>query len=46
MHVQLPKENVEPLVKALDPALLLLQTHCGTVVEGRELLTAASRWSR
>lgn len=44
VHVQLPQENVEPLVKALDPALLLLQTQCGTVAEGRELLAAASRW--
>ncbi len=44
VHIQLPKENVEPLLKALDPALLMLDTYCRTVEEGEALLAAAERW--
>jgi hypothetical protein len=44
VHVQLPRENVEPLARALDPALLLMQTECGSVAEGEALLRGASRW--
>lgn len=44
VHVYVPKAHVEPLVKALDPALLMLQTSCDTVDEGERLLQAAKRW--
>lgn len=44
VHIELDKGFVEPLVKGLDPALLMLQTHCGSTVEGESLLEAAKRW--
>lgn len=44
VHVDVPAENVEPLVKGLDPALLMLQAACHTIDEGEELLAAARRW--
>jgi len=44
VHMQVPKENVEPLVRELDPALLMLQTRCASVGEGEALLEAAKRW--
>ncbi len=31
VHVQVSKENVEPLLRELDPTLLMLQTHCKDV---------------
>lgn len=46
VHVVVSKEHVEPLVKALDPTLLMLQTGCATVAEGEELLKAATHWVR
>jgi hypothetical protein len=45
VHISLPKENVEPLARALDPGLLMLDVWCDTPDEGRELLAAARRWS-
>ncbi|MCE9614503.1 MAG: hypothetical protein K8T26_09520 [Lentisphaerae bacterium] len=44
VHIQVPKQHVEPLVRALDPARLMLDTACDTPDEGRELLAAARRW--
>ncbi len=44
VHVELPKENVEPLVRELDPALLMLQTYCGSIEEGQKLLDSARHW--
>ena len=46
LHIQLPKENVEPLVRELDPRLMMLDTYCASITEGEELLAAARRWSR
>ncbi len=46
VHIGLPKENVEPLIKALDPALLCLDTHCASIREADELLAAACRWTK
>ncbi|MBU4200382.1 MAG: hypothetical protein KKG09_10145 [Verrucomicrobia bacterium] len=43
VHIQLPAENVEPLVMALDPALLCLDTHCANVREADNLLAAVCR---
>jgi len=45
VHIQVPLEEVEPLVRALDPALLMLETAVATPDEGRELLAAAARWT-
>jgi len=45
VHIQLPAENVEPLCKALDPALLMMQTGCQSVREADELLASAVRWT-
>jgi hypothetical protein len=44
VHVEVARETVEPLVRALDPALLMLQTACGDVAEGEALLEAARGW--
>lgn len=44
VHIDLPKENIEPLVRRLDPALLMLQTGCGSIDEGQSLLDSARRW--
>ena len=41
VHVGVPKENVEALVRELDPGLLMIETGCGSIREGEELLAAA-----
>jgi len=46
VHVTVPPEEVEPLVRALDPALLMLETAVSTPEDGQELLDAAERWTR
>lgn len=46
VHVQVSKENVEILVRSLDPALLMLDVTCDSREEGEELLAAAGRWAR
>lgn len=38
--------TIETLVKELDPALLLIQTGCGSIKEGKALLEAAEGWTR
>ena len=45
VHVQVAVEEVEPLVRALDPALLMLETAVTTPDEGGELLAAVERWT-
>jgi len=44
VHIALSQENVEPLVRELDPGLLMLDTHCGSIGEGEALLEAARSW--
>jgi hypothetical protein len=44
VHVQTSKQEVEPLYKALDPRLTILDVRCDTVDEGKSLLAAASKW--
>lgn len=44
VHVQVDAKQVEPLVRGLDPSLLMLQVMCASVEEGTELLAAAKRW--
>jgi hypothetical protein len=46
LHLALPPQNVEPLIRALDPGLLMLDTSCGSPDEGRDLLAAVRRWTR
>lgn len=43
IHIYVAKEDVLPLLNALDPGLLLLQTHCSSIAEGEALLAAAKR---
>ena len=47
VHVQVPKDQIEPLCRALDPRLLLLEASwtCATIDEARQLLEAAKRWT-
>ncbi len=45
VHIQLPKQNVEPLVRGLDRRFLLLDTYCDSIAEAQELLAAVKRWS-
>jgi hypothetical protein len=44
VHIDVSKENVEPLLRELDPALLMLQTACSDVAEGEALLEATKHW--
>ena len=44
LHLSLPAAHVEPLVRALDPGLLLLDTGCASADEGRRLLERSSTW--
>lgn len=45
VHIALGRNDIEALVKALDPSLLMLQTGCESIAQGRELLAAAKRWA-
>ena len=45
VHVAIAKQQVEPLIKALDPSLLMLDTRCESIDEGEELLAAAKGWT-
>ena len=44
LHLALPAAHVEPLVRELDPGLMLLQTRCASVAEGERLLEATRGW--
>ncbi len=46
VHVQVPVQHVEPLVRELDPALLMLDTWCPTRGEGEALLEQCMKWCR
>jgi hypothetical protein len=46
VHVSLPAENVEPLVRELDPALLMLDTTCPSREAGEALLKESATWAR
>lgn len=47
VHIEVPKNQVEPLCRALDPSRLMLDVSyaCESVEEGEELLAAAKRWT-
>ncbi|OQB41284.1 MAG: hypothetical protein BWY06_00912 [Candidatus Latescibacteria bacterium ADurb.Bin168] len=44
VHIEVPAGAVEPLLKALDPSMIMLHTHCGSIPEGEALLDAAKHW--
>lgn len=44
VHIEVQTNRIEPLVKALDPGLLMIQTDCESIAEGLELLEAAKGW--
>ncbi len=46
VHIQLPCQHVEPLVRELDPALLMLETHCPSRAAGELLLEQSVKWSQ
>ncbi len=45
VHIELPKENVERVVRELDPSLLMLKTRCGSPEEGEGLLKSLPGWA-
>lgn len=45
IHIRVPKENIEPVVRNLDPALLMLKTACASPEEGNELLKSLETWA-
>ena len=46
VHIQVPAQNVEPLVRALDPALLMLDTWVPSRAEGEQLLEQCVKWTQ
>jgi len=46
VHLQAPSHNIEPLVRELDPTLLLLYTGCPSRAEGEALLEHCDRWGQ
>lgn len=46
VHIEVPRQNVEPLVRELDPALLMLQTWCDSRAAGEKLLADSVEWAR
>lgn len=40
VHIDVPVQNVEPLVRKLDTQFLMLNTHCGSIQEGESLLAS------
>lgn len=45
VHIELPWQHVEPLVRELDPALLMLDTWCPSREEGEQLLARCVKWA-
>jgi len=45
VHIELPADHVEPLVRELDPALLMLDTWCPSRAEGEQLLEQSAEWA-
>lgn len=45
VHITVDRKYIEPLVRNLDPSLLMLQTRCESIEEGKRLLEAAERWA-
>ncbi len=45
VHIQVPIESVEPLVRSLDPSKLMLHTNCKDKAEGEMILEKAIKWT-
>jgi hypothetical protein len=45
VHIQVPPQHVEPLVRALDPTRLMLHTSCADREEGERLLEQMVAWT-
>jgi hypothetical protein len=45
VHISLPWQNVEPLLRELDPGRLMLEVPCASRGEGERLLESSSRWA-
>lgn len=45
VHIQVPVQNIEPIVRELDPALLMIDTWCANRSEGEQLLENCKAWS-
>ena len=46
VHIAVPRESIEAIIRALDPALLCIETWADGPREAEELLAAARRWTR
>lgn len=46
VHIQVPAENVESLVRELDPSLLMLDTWCASRADGEKLLEQSVKWAQ
>jgi len=46
VHIETPVANVEPLVRDLDPARLMLDVHVATPDDGKRLLEQCVEWTR
>ena len=46
VHVDVPAHYVEPLVRELDPALMILHTYCSNREEGERLLEQSAVWAQ
>jgi len=45
VHINLPSQNIEPLVRELDPSLLMIETWCSSRDEGERLLEQCVEWT-
>ena len=43
VYIEAPKDNIEPMVRELDPSRLMVYTSCNSIAEGNELLSCFSR---
>jgi len=46
VHISVAPDRIEPLVRQLDPALLIIDTWAGSSAEADEMLLAAERWTK
>jgi len=46
VHIELPANNIEPLIRELDPALLMLDTRVSSPAAGELLLEQSVQWTR
>ena len=46
IHIEVPAESVEPMVRELDPTLLMLHTQVPSRAEGERLLERCVEWAR